>query len=146
MITRSGVLQLVALILLSACTRLAPEYQIVEPTGREIRLPTESLDRQRVHFYTLKFEEKNVNFFVRRDGTGKLQAHFDACYNCFQYKMGYIHKGDQVVCLACKIGYDLDSEIWDYVGPCVPISLPSADDGDYLKIDRDRLEKGARYF
>lgn len=131
---------------LTGCSDLAPEHQIVAGTGAEIRIAMEELRNGRVHFYTLKMNEKNVNFFVRRDGTGNLQAHFDACYNCYRYKLGYVHKDNQVVCLACKIAYDLDQVVWDYVGPCVPISLPSESKQDTLVIPRRRLEKGEKYF
>ena len=40
------------------------------------------------HFFTYKIGGENINFFVCSVGTGKLQAHFDACYSCFKYKLG----------------------------------------------------------
>jgi uncharacterized membrane protein len=75
-----------------------------------------------------------------------LQAHFDACYSCFKYKLGYVREGNQVVCIACRIGYNLDDVVWDYVGACAPINLKSGIAGNDLVIKRSRLEKGERFF
>ena len=95
---------------------------------------------------TYKNGGKNINFFVRTDGSGKLQAHFDACYSCFKYKLGYVREGNQVVCIACRIGYNLDEVVWDYVGACAPINLKSGIAGNHLVIKRSRLEKAKRFF
>ena len=83
---------------------------------------------------------------MRTDGSGKLQAHFDACYSCFKYKLGYVREGNRMVCIACRIGYNLDDEVRDDVGACAPINLKSGIGGNHLVIERFRLEKGKRFF
>ncbi len=93
------------LLLLMGCEDRAPEHPLVEPTGEAIILPLALVNDGEVHFFTYKSGGRNINFFVRRDGAGKLHTHFDACYSCFKYKMGFVHEGDRVVCLACRIGY-----------------------------------------
>ena len=132
--------------LLAGCERQAPEHPIVVPRGDRVSIPLAAVNDGGVHFFTFKHEGKNVNFFVRTDGSGKLQAHFDACYSCFKYKLGYVHEGDQVVCIACRIGYDLADVVWDYVGACAPIILRSRAGGDQLEIRCAWLEKGGRFF
>ena len=135
-----------AVAMLTGCGRQAPEHPIVVPRGELVSIPLAAVNDGGVHFFTFKHEGKNVNFFVRTDGSGKLQAHFDACYSCFKYKLGYVHEGNQVVCIACRIGYDLADVVWDYIGACAPINLKSRIAGQYVMIKRSGLEKGSRFF
>jgi uncharacterized membrane protein len=128
------------------CQRQAPQYPIVVATAERVKIRLADVNNGAVHFFTYKHGEKNINFFVRTDGTGKLQAHFDACYSCFKYKLGYVREGNEMVCIACRIGYDLDDVVWDYVGACAPINLKSRIVGDHLVIKQSRLEKGQRFF
>ena len=135
-----------AISMLAGCGRQAPEYPTVIPQNGHVCIPLATINDGGVHFFTFKHEGKNVNFFVRTDGAGRLQAHFDACYSCFKYKMGYIHEGDQVVCIACRIGYDLADVVWDYIGACAPINLKSRVEDQRMVIKLSWLEKGSRFF
>ena len=135
-----------ALQLLAGCERQAPEHPVVVYDGDRVKIRLATVNNGDVHFFTYKHSGKNINFFVRTDGAGNLQAHFDACYSCFKYKLGYVRERNQVVCIACRIGYNLDDVVWDYVGACAPINLKSRIVGDHLEIKRSRLEKGKRFF
>jgi len=132
--------------LLAGCEQQAPQHSLVAPDGNQVKIRLTKVRGGGVHFFTYKFEGKNINFFVRTDGTGKLQTHFDACYSCFKYKLGYVREGNQVVCIACRIGYNLNDVIWDYVGACAPININSRVGGDYLVIKQSSLEKGKKFF
>jgi len=144
--TLSLISVLCLLPVLAGCSPQASEHQIVLPVNDLVSIPLNSVNDGGVHFFTYKWKGKNVNFFVRTDGTGQLQAHFDACYSCFKYKLGYVQEGNQVVCIACRIGYHLDDVLWDYVGACAPISLNSRISDDRLIIRRSWLEKGKKFF
>ena len=135
-----------ALPVMIGCQRQAPEHSVIVSAADRVKIRLAAVDNGAVHFFTYKHGGKNINFFVRTDGTGKLQAHFDACYSCFKYKLGYVREGNQVVCIACRIGYNLDDVVWDYVGACAPINLKSGIAGKHLVIERSRLEKGQRFF
>ncbi len=135
-----------AVAMLTCCGRQAPEHPVVVSHGGEVSIPLKGINDGGVHFFTFNHEGKNINFFVRTDGTGKLQAHFDACYSCYKYKLGYVHEGNQVVCIACRIGYNLADVVWDYIGACAPINLKSRIAGQYMLIKRTWLEKGERFF
>ena len=135
-----------ALPMMTGCERQAPEHPAVVSDGDQVKISLAAVDNGEVHFFTYKHGGKNINFFVRTDGTGKLQAHFDACYSCFKYKLGYVREGNQVVCIACRIGYNLDDVVWDYVGACAPINLKNRIAGNHLVIKEFRLEKGKRFF
>lgn len=129
-----------------ACGRQAPEYEVVEVQGEFLDLGLSSESIPPVRFYTYKSDGRNVNFFVRKDREGTLRTHFDACYSCFKYKLGYVPEGNEVVCRACRIGYDLDEPIWDFVGPCAPITLSSKASAGRIRIKKRDLEKGTQFF
>ena len=130
----------------AGCERQAPEYQVIVPDGNRVNIRLAAVNDGAVHFFTYKLGRKNINFFVRRDGSGRLRTHFDACYSCFKYKLGYVREKNQVVCIACRIGYNLDDAIWDYVGACAPIILSSRIAGEHLVIKQSQLEKGEKFF
>ena len=142
----AAALALLSGFLACACSRRAPEYTIVEPKDGlvEVRFVDGSIPP--VQFYTYKCNGRNVNFFVRRDREGIVRTHFDACYSCFQYKMGYTTGDNQVICRACRIAYELDEPVWDFVGPCAPITLSSSAKDGVVRIETRVLEKGSRFF
>jgi uncharacterized membrane protein len=131
--TLSLISLLCLLQVLVGCSPQAPEHQIVIPAGERVNISLDRVNDGGVHFFTYKWEGRNINFFVRTDGTGHLQAHFDACYS-------------EVVCIACRIGYRLEDVIWDYIGACAPINLKSRISNGHLTIRRASLEKGKRFF
>jgi uncharacterized membrane protein len=134
------------LLLLVGCTRQAPEHTIVTPDGDNVKLPLKEVDDGGVHFYTYKHNEKNINFLVRTDAKGRLHTHFDACYACFKYKLGFRVEGTAILCIACSLKYSLAEETWAFIGPCAPINLRSVVKGDFLVIKVSRLEKGKKLF
>ena len=135
-----------SVILMSfGCSR-QPEYQLVELTDEVLALPLAQVNDGDVHFFTYKFSGRSINFLVRTDGNGVLHAHFDACYGCFKYKRGYIHKGDEIICVACRLSYNLKEAVWDYIGACAPITLKSKAVGEELIIQKKHLQRGSRFF
>lgn len=130
----------------AGCHSKAPEHEVVTAQGGFIRLDLQRVGDGNAHFFTYHHDSRNVNFFIRTDGEGTLRAHFDACYSCFKYKRGYVQQSNQVVCIACRIGYDLNTPVWDYVGACVPITLKCRTEGSELVLQRQAIEKGSRFF
>lgn len=128
------------------CHRRAPQHELVVAQEDVVRIHLHRISDGQAHFFTYQHDGKNVNFFIRTDGEKTIRAHFDACYSCFKYKRGYVQEGKQVVCIACRIGYDLDTPVWDYVGPCVPITLKCRIHNSDVELPLSALEKGARFF
>jgi len=133
-------------LIAAGCSIKAPEYELVQIQGQCVKLPLSAVDDGEVHHFTYRYDGRSIDFFIRTDGKGKLHAHFDACYSCFKYKLGYVREGDKMVCIACRLGYDLANEVWDYIGACAPINLRSRVVGQELVIDRKALEHGRKYF
>lgn len=137
---------LATVLLLVACGPQPPEHEIVEAGGASLRIAVARVADGGVHFFTFLHEGRSVNFLIRTDRSGVLQAHLDACYGCYQYKLGYVVEGDNLICRACRLEYPIADEAWDFIGACAPIALRSEIDGDDLVIERGVLEKAVRYF
>ncbi|MHC5006287.1 MAG: Fe-S-containing protein [Planctomycetota bacterium] len=133
-------------LVFAACSPSAPIHTLVESDGNAVRIPSHEVSDGSVHFFTFLHRGKNVNFLVRPDGRGALHAHLDACYACYRYKLGFIVEDTNLVCIACRLEYRLEDEVWDYIGACAPISIHASLEGDQLVIDQSVIERAARYF
>ncbi len=129
-----------------ACTPAPPEHPIVVAEDGAVRLPRTDVSAERVLFHTFKHDGRNVNFLVRMDGAGKIHVHLDACYSCWRYRRGFVVEGAALVCIACRLSYPIEDEVWDFIGACAPIPIAFSLDGDDLVIRRSVLERAARYF
>ena len=118
--------------LLGACSQGPPTHQIVDLEGDGVRIQRSLVTDGNVHFFTYQHSGKNVNFLVRTDGEGALHTHLDACYACYQYKLGFVVEEGKLVCIACRLEYAISDEVWDYIGACAPISIHSSREGDEL--------------
>ena len=138
----------IALILVAtaACSPAPPLHHVVELDADAVRVPLQNVSDGNVHFFTLVHRGKNVNFLVRTDGLGAQHTHLDACYACYQYKRGFVVEDSALVCIACRLEYRLEDEVWDYIGACAPISIHSSIEGNELVIEKSILERAARYF
>lgn len=137
---------LVGVGLAVGCGPAPPAHQVVEAHDGEVRIALADVADGAVHFYTYAHGDTNVDFLVRTDGTGALQAHLDACYSCYQYGRGFVVEDDALVCIACRLEYAIADEVWDFIGACAPISIHSEVDGHDLVIDRRLLDRAAKYF
>lgn len=133
-------------VLFSGCSSLPAEHKTVKAADGEIRIPVAEVNDGKVHFFTYKKSGKRINFFVRTDGKGNLSAYFDSCFTCHKFKKGYREEGTDIVCNECNMRFRLADEKWDNTEGCSPIALKSAQDGGYIIIKTDYIEKGAKLF
>lgn len=134
------------MLIFSGCGKDAPEHQIGVPEGEVIKIPVKDVNDWGVHFYTYKYVGKNINFFTRSDGDGRLHTHYDACYSCYKYKKGFRVEGSKIHCIACNLTYDLDEVAWDFIGPCSPVPLRSKVKGGVIIIKLDVIRRGRKLF
>lgn len=130
----------------SGCGGTAPEHQKVVARDGAVCLPRAIVADGKVHFYTFVHDGRNVNFLVRTDGNGRIHSHLDACYSCYKYKLGFVVEDRDVVCIACRLAYHIEDEIWSYIGACAPISIHSSVEGDEVVIEERLLVQAAKYF
>lgn len=129
-----------------ACSQRAPAHELVHPENESVRISGSRIADGKVHFYTFEHKGKNVNFLVRTDGKGTAHAHLDACFACYRYKRGFVVEDSNLVCIACRLEYEISDEVWDYIGACAPIPVHSSIDGDDLIIKTSILARASRYF
>lgn len=128
------------------CSKQAPEHPLVAPQESVIKLSVNDVNDGFVHFYTYKYNGKNINFFVRTDSRGKLHTHYDACYSCYKYKLGFRITGSDLLCIACNLKYSLYEDVWDFIGPCSPILLRSKVKKGFLIIKLSVIQRGQKLF
>ena len=140
------VLGIFFLLFLTGCTKQAPEHPLVIPQDDLIKIPVEDVYDGSVHFYTYKYNKKNINFFVRTDSKGKLHTYYDACYSCYKYKLGFHITGSDLLCIACNLKYSLYETVWDFNGPCSPIVLRSKVKKGVVSIKLSVIRRGEKLF
>ena len=134
------------LLVLFSCSSQEAKYPVVKAEGGIVKIPVKDVNDGRVHFFTFKSGGKNIYFFVRMDGAGKLHTCFDACFTCYKLKKGYRVEGTDIVCNDCGTKFRLADEVWKNVGGCAPISLPSLINGDFVLIKLSDLKGGEKLF
>jgi uncharacterized membrane protein len=118
-------------LIFSGCERQAPQHTLITPEENAIRIPVREVNDGGVHFFTYKYDERNIN---------------EACYSCFKYKRGFKVEGSEIRCIACNLKYKLSKEFWDYIGPCAPIPLRSKVVGDFIVIRLSVIQRGWKLF
>lgn len=134
------------LLHLTGCAKQAPEHPLVVPQGDVIKILVKDVYDGCVHFYTYKYNGKNINFFVRTDSKGKFHTHYDACYSCYKYKRGFRIAGADLLCIACNLKYSLYEAVWDFIGPCSPILLRSKVKKGFIVIKLSVIRRGKKLF
>ena len=144
---RSPVARISAIILLLtllSCSQ-GPGYPVVEAKEGTIRIPLGSIEENGVHFFTYRFDGRNIEFFVRRSASGTLHSAFNACFTCYKYHKGFHLEGEDIACSKCGTRFRAASDNW-VVGGCTPIGLPHETDNEALIIAVADLQGRARLF
>ncbi|MDX1764187.1 MAG: Fe-S-containing protein, partial [bacterium] len=129
---------------LISCTQGA-QYPIVEAKEGTIRIPLADIGQDGVHFFTYRFGDRNIEFFVRRSASGAVHTAFNACFTCYKYGKGFHREDDDITCSKCGTRFTVASDEW-VVGGCTPIQLPHQTDRDFLIIAVTDLQSRARLF
>ncbi|GAB4422950.1 MAG: hypothetical protein OHK0032_18230 [Thermodesulfovibrionales bacterium] len=119
-----------AMLLLVACSR-QPVYPAPQVEGSAVVIDAKALNPEMPEFYTYRYRNKNINFFVVKIN-GRVLSFLDACANCYPKKLGYRFEDGHIVCRACNVRYSV-SEVEKGFGGCFPIHIQGhLQDGKYL--------------
>jgi uncharacterized membrane protein len=127
-----------------ACSESARHTPVTAENGA-VKFPLEEI-KERVHFFTYKADNTNIDFLIRTDGSGNLHAHYDACYVCYMFKKGYRVEGEDLVCIECGFKFRIADEIWEEQRGCAPIDLQGKTEGDFFVIKAKDIERGKSLF
>ncbi len=132
-----------AAVVLSACSRQA-SYPSPLQIGPDIVIDTSVLELEVPKFYTYRFQNKQVNFFVIKMDD-KTLSFLDACASCYPHKRGYRYENNSVICRYCNVSFPV-SKLEKGLGNCYPIKINGRmEKGKYL-IPAVTLEEAANKF
>lgn len=120
-------------------------YDIIEPKGGIFEFDAKIANDNELHrFAYITDEGKEVRFFIVNRFKDKLSPVivFDACSICGD--MGYLKKGDDLICISCNVRIFLPSV--GKVGGCNPIPMNYEYDGKTIKVTLKEIESGASFF
>ncbi len=130
-------------VILSACSRQV-SYPSPTQIGSDIVVDTAALELEVPQFYTYRFQNKQINFFVIKMND-KTLSFLDACASCYPHKQGYRYENNSVVCRYCNIRFPI-SKLEKGIGNCYPIKINGRiEQGKYL-IPVTTLEEAANKF
>lgn len=118
---------------------------VVEPKGGKFVFDSAILADNDLHRYAYITDEgKEIRFFMlnRFSDRPSPTVVFDACAICGD--MGYVKKGDDLICISCNVRIFLPSVGKD--GGCNPIPMKYEFDGKNITVELSEIEKGANYF
>lgn len=123
-------LKLILLALLAAGTasffisNQAPSFISVGSDSDLVTIPTDTLGREQVKFYSYRDRAgEELRFILGRDSRGEVHAAMDACQRCFTYHKGYIWSHGYLICKFCGNRYKLQA-MESGLASCVPLKLP----------------------
>ncbi|MFC2491490.1 MAG: Fe-S-containing protein [Campylobacter curvus] len=121
------------------------EPVLVEPQGDKFIFDVDMLKDNALHrFAYITDEGKQVRFFLlnRFPDRPSPVIVFDSCMICGD--MGYIKKGDDLICISCNVRIFLPSVGKE--GGCNPIPMPFTFDGKHVIVDYATIVGGSNYF
>ncbi|MDL0087780.1 Fe-S-containing protein [Campylobacter gastrosuis] len=121
------------------------DAKIIEPVNGEFVFDANALLDNNLHRYAYITDEgKEVRFFLLNRFADRLSpvAVFDACMICGD--MGYVKKGDELICISCNVRIFLPSVGKE--GGCNPIPMDFIFDGKNIKIKQETIANGANFF
>jgi hypothetical protein len=127
-----------------ASARLSRAVAVKSDNG-DVRIPLQSIDDGKAHFFAYASGGKTVTFFVIKAADGSIRTAFDACVACNHAKLGYRPEGDLVVCNNCGMGFK-PADIGVETGGCNPIPVNKSIDGTMIVLKAKDLDAGVQYF
>lgn len=127
----------------AACTS-EQKYSAPTVVGSSVVIDVSTLQPETPHFFTYRYDGKNINFFVLRMGDG-VQSYFDACASCYPHKLGYKCENGSVVCRNCGQRFSIH-KLEKGLGGCYPIKLEGRVESNKYLIPLASLEAEAGKF
>ncbi len=134
---------LFAAILAASCSRQAP-YPAPPQQGADIVIDVESLSVDTPRFFTYRYQDRNISFFVLKLPTG-VSSYLDACITCYPKHLGYECKEGYVHCRACDMNYSV-YKLEKGIGGCYPIRIEGRMESGTYRIAVAELQKHAGKF
>jgi uncharacterized membrane protein len=127
-------------------TNKAPSFISVGSDSDLVSIPTDTLGREQVKFYSYRDRAgEELRFILARDSNGEVHAAMDACERCYMYHKGYIWARGYLECKFCGNRYKLQT-MESGLASCVPARLPIRATAHNVNIKSADLEHHRRFF
>ena len=81
-----------------------------------------------------------LRFILARGTDGRVRSVMDACAQCYAFHKGFSTDGKELVCRLCGNRYPIDHMLSGKAS-CVPVAVPSSEDGGRIRINIADLKK-----
>jgi hypothetical protein len=108
---------------------------------KEINRPLSSVTTI-ARWFTYDSNGVDVKYFLVKGSDGKIHLGTDACYECYERKIGYRQNGDEMVCNKCSQTFPINgigTENLEKEG-CWPSYIPFETNGDSITIRMSDLD------
>jgi uncharacterized membrane protein len=138
-----AVISAILVIISSSCSQ-QPGYPAPVRAGENVAIDVSSLKPETPVFYTYRFGNRPISFFVLKSGD-KVLSFLDACATCYIHKRGYEYKDNVVTCRYCGTQYPV-SKLEKGLGGCYPIRIEGRMENGKYRIPVAALEAVADKF
>ncbi|MBF0342655.1 MAG: DUF2318 domain-containing protein [Nitrospirae bacterium] len=112
--------------------------------GADLVFSVRSLAPEIPVFYTYRYKNKKINFFVIKID-GRVLSFLDACKACYHNRLGFEFHDGYVMCRSCKNSYAI-RDIEKGLSSCYPIRIEGRLEDDTYMISVSTLENMADMF
>lgn len=91
-------------------------------------------------FYCYKDAGRKLRFILARGSDGKIRSVMDACEQCYPFHKGFTATGGELVCRLCGNRYPINHMLAGKAS-CVPVALPSREEGGRISIRSADVKK-----
>jgi uncharacterized membrane protein len=93
-------------------------------------------------WFTYDSNGVDVKYFLVKGSDGKIHLGTDACYDCYEYKLGYSQNGDEMVCNKCSLTFPINGLGTDNLEMegCWPSYIPFRTNEDSITIRMSDLD------
>ncbi len=135
---------LLLLVMTAASCSRQPVHPAPEIEGRNAVIAVTALKDEVPQFYTYRFRDKNISFFVLKMND-RVSSFLDACASCYIHKRGYEYEDGSVICRHCGMRFPV-YKLEKGLGSCYPLKLEGRlEQGKYV-IPAAGLESAADKF
>jgi len=128
---------MLACLMSISCSKTG-SYPKATVSGAEVVVDTQTLSPDVPRFFTHRFRDKSINFFVIKINNNVL-SFLDACKSC-NPKLGFRFDNGHFTCKVCNTRYSV-AEVEHGIGGCFPIRVPGAQRGNSYYIPVSAFEQ-----
>lgn len=137
---------LIAIVLFLAVAGAFLAFRVVRPGceplsgDRLLTIDSSRVKADKAGFFCYNDAGRKLRFILARGSDGKVRSVMDACAQCYTFHKGFSASGGELVCRLCGNRYPINHMLQGKAS-CVPVAVPSQEDGGKISITIADLKK-----